>query len=379
VLDTLRVHSAPIVTAWNKIDACVNPDAVRALAEGRPDTVRARRGAGWGFQRPAPPARAQQVPAAAGLQNLPPSEPPPPPPPHPRPQVVISGSTGEGVDRLLEVIADTLAASMVDMEVCAPGPLGAGALLACACSACDQHGRAWQASAHCLTPLPPPPFLSETPPQLLMPYAAGDLLDALHTTGSVHSLEYGEAGVRVSAAAPRHLVGKLKPYLVGASGDAAAAAGDVGSDAAAAGEGAFAARLFEDAQGDGSLWVESSSGWSDEEEDEEGGAWAEECSGGAGPEEDAELTAARRALQQMEAGRSSSGSGSGGGGRRRRGGGGGLSAKDAAARQRLLAHRLPREWEDVVQGGGSGSGGALAPPAAAAAGGGGARPQLFVQ
>lgn len=30
---------------------------------------------------------------------------------------MISGSTGEGVERLLEVVADTLAATMVDMEV----------------------------------------------------------------------------------------------------------------------------------------------------------------------------------------------------------------------------------------------------------------------
>lgn len=39
VLDELRVHNVPIVTAWNKIDACPNPDAVRALAAGRSDTV----------------------------------------------------------------------------------------------------------------------------------------------------------------------------------------------------------------------------------------------------------------------------------------------------------------------------------------------------
>jgi len=39
VLDELKVHDAPIVTAWNKIDAAPNPDGVRALAHGRRDTV----------------------------------------------------------------------------------------------------------------------------------------------------------------------------------------------------------------------------------------------------------------------------------------------------------------------------------------------------
>lgn len=57
------------MTAWNKIDACGNPDAVRALAASRSDTV------------------------------------------------AISGATGEGMDDLLAAIAEKLAESMVEMEV----------------------------------------------------------------------------------------------------------------------------------------------------------------------------------------------------------------------------------------------------------------------
>lgn len=58
-----------MITAWNKIDACPNPAAVRALAASRPDVV------------------------------------------------AVSGATGEGLDELLEMVAVKLAENMVDMEV----------------------------------------------------------------------------------------------------------------------------------------------------------------------------------------------------------------------------------------------------------------------
>jgi hypothetical protein len=163
------------------------------------------------------------------------------------------------------------------------------------------------------------------------------MLDALHTTGRVHSLQYEGSGVRVSASAPRHLVGKLKPFLVEASGAAAGAAAREGETGAA-----FAQAVFEDARGDGSLWVESSSGWSDEEEEDEdgsvdggGGAWmgagpSGRGAGGEGGEEgDPELAAARRQLMQLEVGKS------GAAGKRRRRGG--AAAAGGGVRQGLFS------------------------------------------
>lgn len=70
MLEELGVQDLPLVTAWNKIDACPNPDAVRALAGSRRDTV------------------------------------------------AISGATGEGLEDLMVAIAEKLAESMVEMEVC---------------------------------------------------------------------------------------------------------------------------------------------------------------------------------------------------------------------------------------------------------------------
>ena len=70
MLEELGVQDLPLVTAWNKIDACPSPDAVRALASTRKDTV------------------------------------------------AISGGTGEGLDNLLAAISEKLAESMVEMEVC---------------------------------------------------------------------------------------------------------------------------------------------------------------------------------------------------------------------------------------------------------------------
>lgn len=58
-----------MITAWNKIDACPNPAAVRALAASRPDVV------------------------------------------------AVSGATGEGLNELLELVALKLAENMVDVEV----------------------------------------------------------------------------------------------------------------------------------------------------------------------------------------------------------------------------------------------------------------------
>lgn len=69
VLEELGVQDLPLITAWNKIDACADPEAVCALAASRPDTV------------------------------------------------AISGATGEGLDQLMAAIAGKLAESMVEMEV----------------------------------------------------------------------------------------------------------------------------------------------------------------------------------------------------------------------------------------------------------------------
>jgi GTP-binding protein HflX len=69
VLEELGVQDLPLVTAWNKIDACPDPAAVQALAASRADTV------------------------------------------------AISGATGEGLQELMAAIAGKLAESMVEMEV----------------------------------------------------------------------------------------------------------------------------------------------------------------------------------------------------------------------------------------------------------------------
>eukprot|EP00879_Flechtneria_rotunda_P024615 GHRR01026113.1.p1 GENE.GHRR01026113.1~~GHRR01026113.1.p1 ORF type:complete len:432 (+),score=149.28 GHRR01026113.1:241-1536(+) len=79
VLEELGVQDLPLVTAWNKMDACPDPAAVQALATSRPDTV------------------------------------------------AMSGVTGEGLQELLTTIAGKLAESMVEMEVLLP--YSAGALL----------------------------------------------------------------------------------------------------------------------------------------------------------------------------------------------------------------------------------------------------------
>ncbi|KAF6258260.1 hypothetical protein COO60DRAFT_1701428 [Scenedesmus sp. NREL 46B-D3] len=79
VLEDLGVQDLPLVTAWNKIDACPDPAAVRALAASRADTV------------------------------------------------AISGATGEGLQQLMAAVAGKLAESMVEMEVLLP--YSAGALL----------------------------------------------------------------------------------------------------------------------------------------------------------------------------------------------------------------------------------------------------------
>jgi 50S ribosomal subunit-associated GTPase HflX len=68
-LDEIGVQDLPIITAWNKIDACPSPAAVRALAASRPDVV------------------------------------------------AVSGVTGEGLEELLELVAQRLADNMVDMQV----------------------------------------------------------------------------------------------------------------------------------------------------------------------------------------------------------------------------------------------------------------------
>lgn len=47
---------------------------------------------------------------------------------------------------------------------------------------------------------------------MLLPYAAGDMLDELHRTGNVTEVECGEAGSRVKAAVPLALAGRLAGF-----------------------------------------------------------------------------------------------------------------------------------------------------------------------
>ena len=48
VLDELKASQLPTITVWNKVDACKDPDMVRAVATGRKDTlcISARTGEG---------------------------------------------------------------------------------------------------------------------------------------------------------------------------------------------------------------------------------------------------------------------------------------------------------------------------------------------
>jgi 50S ribosomal subunit-associated GTPase HflX len=69
VLEDLQVQDLPLVTAWNKVDTCPDPAAVKALAGSRRDTV------------------------------------------------AISGATGEGMTELLEAIAAKLAEGMAETQV----------------------------------------------------------------------------------------------------------------------------------------------------------------------------------------------------------------------------------------------------------------------
>ena len=48
VLDELKASQLPTITLWNKVDACKDPDMVRAVAAGRKDTlcISARTGEG---------------------------------------------------------------------------------------------------------------------------------------------------------------------------------------------------------------------------------------------------------------------------------------------------------------------------------------------
>lgn len=48
--------------------------------------------------------------------------------------------------------------------------------------------------------------------QVLLPYAAGDLLDELHKLGRVLDTQYAEDGCLVTALVPAPLVGRLRPY-----------------------------------------------------------------------------------------------------------------------------------------------------------------------
>jgi hypothetical protein len=185
--------------------------------------------------------------------------------------------------------------------------------------------------------------------QLLIPFSSGDLLDDLHKTGNVVSLEYEETGSRVTAGVPRHLMGKLRPFAVGGltsdAGGAGAASDGSGSDGGAEddGDGVW--------QVDGDGWTDEDGGWQVDERQRqlwavEGGYWQGGGDDEIGFELDPELAAARRHYLQISGGEQQDGGGKGkGGGRRAK-----APAVTSEATQKLFSHRLPREWEAVVLG-----------------------------
>ncbi|MEW5300328.1 MAG: hypothetical protein WDW36_003265 [Sanguina aurantia] len=138
VLDELEVGHIPIITAWNKLDACQDPDQVRSLAGGSSSDT-----------------------------------------------VALSGQSGEGVQALLALIASKLEEAMVEVEV-------------------------------------------------LLPYAAGDILDNLHTCGIIRATEYRSEGTLVAASVPPSMLGRLARYSTRVLTDGAAASslpsGDDGVD-----------------------------------------------------------------------------------------------------------------------------------------------------
>ena len=117
-LQEIGAADVPLITVWNKIDSCNDPEEVRRVAQGLRNTV------------------------------------------------CTSGSTGEGLDGLRALVEEKLQE------------------------------------------------LTMQPVHVLLPYEEGQLLDELHRSGVVEAEAYEEAGVRLAAAAPASLAGRLEPFSV---------------------------------------------------------------------------------------------------------------------------------------------------------------------
>jgi hypothetical protein len=129
--------------------------------------------------------------------------------------------------------------------------------------------------------------------QLLLPYAAGSLLDDVHTMGRVVSVAYEEDGARVTAHVPRCLAGRLAPYVL-QSGTGAESAASPAAAAAAAGDG-----------------------------------HGSDAASGIDRDEDAAASTS---------------------GKRRQRRGGGSSSRAGSGAGSLAAHLLPRDWSQLVHG-----------------------------
>ncbi len=65
---------------------------------------------------------------------------------------------------------------------------------------------------------------------LSIPYAAGDVVNMVHRLGHVETEEYEEAGTRIKARVPRHLLGDVAPYRVDAGFRAGAGTDEEGRE-----------------------------------------------------------------------------------------------------------------------------------------------------
>ena len=72
MLGELHANELPLVTVWNKVDACAQPAKVKEIAARRPNTV------------------------------------------------AISAATGEGIDQLMEVIEEQLSKQLTDIHCLVP-------------------------------------------------------------------------------------------------------------------------------------------------------------------------------------------------------------------------------------------------------------------
>jgi len=123
-LQEIGASEVPLVTVWNKIDGCNDPEEVRRVARGLRNTL------------------------------------------------CTSGATGEGLDDLRALVEEKI-----------------------------QN-------------------LTMRTVHALLPYEEGQLLDEVHRTGIVEAEEYEEGGVRLTAAAPSALAGRLEPFAAPPPGSA---------------------------------------------------------------------------------------------------------------------------------------------------------------